>query len=295
MRSTPTPYETFRTVKVELKCPRLRRMTTPSKIWMRSLSPSLILVCTRTVSPTRNCGSWARTSGLTFRSSTSSIAFERIFDSSCSDLFVYRSPKNRFPSSLFAGKVRSALARPRQRLLFPPLGDLCVIAREKDFWHFQPAKLGGAGVVRALEEPLAEALDLDALRVAHHPGHQPRHGVDHRQRGELAAGEHEIAEGNLLVDEGDDPLVHALVAAADEDQLLAPRELLRERMVESAALRGHEDHVRAGETLARRLDGGDQRLGLHHHACAAAVGNVVGDAVLARGEFADVRHLHAHQ
>src|SRR6267143_765077 len=172
MRSTPTPYETLRTVKVELRCPRFRRMTTPSKIWMRSLSPSLILVCTRTVSPTRNCGSWARTSGLTFRNSTSSIAFERIFDSSCLDLFVYRSPKNRFPSSLFAAKVRSALARPRQRLLFPPLGDLCVIAREKDFRHFQPAKLRGAGVVRALEEPLAEALDLYALRVAHHPGHQ---------------------------------------------------------------------------------------------------------------------------
>src|SRR5438132_243850 len=54
-------------------------MTTPSKIWILSLSPSLIFVCTRTVSPTRNSGTWPRTSGVTFRCSTSSIAFERIF------------------------------------------------------------------------------------------------------------------------------------------------------------------------------------------------------------------------
>src|SRR5260370_16394202 len=45
---------------------------------MRSLSPSLILVCTLTVSPTRNAGTWARLSCFTFRSSTSSIAFARI-------------------------------------------------------------------------------------------------------------------------------------------------------------------------------------------------------------------------
>src|SRR5712672_2586008 len=147
MRSTPTPYETLRTVKVELRCPRFLRITTPSKIWMRSLSPSLIFVCTRTVSPTRNSGICPRTSGLTFRCSTSSIAFERIFAPS-SD---YRSPKNNTPSSLLPG------------------------------------------VLRPLQEPVRKALGVCGELVAQHTGHQPCDRLDHRQRRDLAAGEHEVA------------------------------------------------------------------------------------------------------
>src|SRR5574341_949490 len=41
---------------MEREAPRRWAMTTPSKTWIRSLSPSLILVCTRTVSPVRNSG-----------------------------------------------------------------------------------------------------------------------------------------------------------------------------------------------------------------------------------------------
>src|SRR5947199_368005 len=55
-RSTPWPKETLRTVKVEWLPARRRRITAPSKTWILSLSPSLILTCTRTVSPGRNSG-----------------------------------------------------------------------------------------------------------------------------------------------------------------------------------------------------------------------------------------------
>src|SRR5580693_3326975 len=49
-----------RTLNVSLMpVPRLP-MTTPEKIWMRSLSPSTTLVCTRTVSPTLNLASSLR-------------------------------------------------------------------------------------------------------------------------------------------------------------------------------------------------------------------------------------------
>src|ERR1700722_19786873 len=54
VRSTPTPKEILRTVKVSL-FPRPRRLiTTPSKTWMRSLSPSLTFMWILTVSPGRN-------------------------------------------------------------------------------------------------------------------------------------------------------------------------------------------------------------------------------------------------
>src|SRR6266705_3582577 len=198
MRSTPTPYETFRTVKVELRWPRLLRMTTPSKIWMRSLSPSLIFVCTRTVSPTRNAGTWPRASGFTFL-------------------------------------------------------------------------------------------------VAEDPRDQPRRGLDHRQRRGLTSLQDEVAQGQLLVHVGEDPLVDALVASADQHHPLACGQLLRLALVEARALRREEHHVGAGQPRPRRLDRPDQRLRLHHHSGAAAVGHVVGDAVLAGGELADVHDPRAQE
>src|SRR5213593_945159 len=56
IRSTPYPKETFRTVNVEETPLRLVATTTPSKTWMRYLSPSWILTWTRTVSPGRKAG-----------------------------------------------------------------------------------------------------------------------------------------------------------------------------------------------------------------------------------------------
>src|SRR5258705_551915 len=138
---------------------------------MRSLSPSLIFVCTRTVSPTRNSGICPRASGLTFRCSTRSIAFERIFVPS-SD---YRSPKNNTPSSLLPGEqIGAALACARHRLLLPPLRDPLVISGKEDFRHPHAAKLGRPGVLRALQKAVArEALRIGGNPVPQHTGHQP--------------------------------------------------------------------------------------------------------------------------
>src|SRR5882724_11353774 len=61
VRSTPTPYDVLRTVKVSRLAPPLRRMTVPSKTWMRSLTPSTTRTCTRTVSPGLNRGTSLRT------------------------------------------------------------------------------------------------------------------------------------------------------------------------------------------------------------------------------------------
>src|SRR5262245_51215163 len=69
MRSTPWPNDTLRTVNDARVPPRCSPITTPSKIWMRSLSPSRTRTCTRTVSPDRIAG---RSASCVF--STSSIA-----------------------------------------------------------------------------------------------------------------------------------------------------------------------------------------------------------------------------
>ena len=52
-RSTPSPYDTFRTVKLDRKPARRRAIQTPSKFWILSLLPSTIRTRTRTLSPGR--------------------------------------------------------------------------------------------------------------------------------------------------------------------------------------------------------------------------------------------------
>ncbi len=52
MRSTPCPNDTLRTVNEARAPPRCIPMTMPSKIWMRSLSPSRTFTCTARCRPT---------------------------------------------------------------------------------------------------------------------------------------------------------------------------------------------------------------------------------------------------
>src|SRR3954471_7305503 len=56
IRSTPTPYEILRTVKVDREPFETRRMHTPSKACKRVFSPSRIFAQTLIESPGRNSG-----------------------------------------------------------------------------------------------------------------------------------------------------------------------------------------------------------------------------------------------
>src|SRR6266516_4076559 len=64
VRSTPTPKDCFRTVKVSRAPAPWRLRTMPSQTWIRARWPSITLKCTLTVSPALNCGMssriWAR-------------------------------------------------------------------------------------------------------------------------------------------------------------------------------------------------------------------------------------------
>src|SRR5690349_11954038 len=196
-------------------------MTTPSKIWIRSLSPSLIFVCTRTVSPTRNAGTWPRASGFTFFCSTSSIAFARIFAPLlrlAARRVSYCSLKTKESSSFFSleephilgrqpqllEQVRAPLPRAQKRVPPAPAGDARVVAAEQRRRHRNAPELGRTGVLRPFEDHLpGERLGRGALFVSQHPRNEARRRLDQCEGCHLAALQHEVAQGQLLVDVGE--------------------------------------------------------------------------------------------
>ena len=81
----------------------------------------------------------------------------------------------------------------------------------------QPRKLGRASELGILEQTADEALVVDGLIVAEHPGQQAGHRLHHHQCGQLAAGEHEVPHRELLVGQVvGHPLVDALVAPTEQ-------------------------------------------------------------------------------
>src|SRR6266567_4579915 len=138
--------------------PRRCAMTTPSKIWMRSLSPSLILVCTRTESPALN-------SGMSFRTYFCSMTAMALRSMIRSPLQLVVSGLDE-PEVIFCRpepleEVGPFLTGGAQRFAPPPPLDAPVISREEDLRNLHPPVLRGPGVVRVLQQP---ALTLEALR-----------------------------------------------------------------------------------------------------------------------------------
>src|SRR5436309_1226668 len=165
MRSTPWPNDTLRTVKVARVPPRCRPMITPSKIWMRSLSPSRTFTCTRTVSPAFIGG---RSASCDF--STTSILLAPIIYS-FSSLFL--APRDELAQNLLflfvqlgvGEEIRPPLERPAHRFALPPSPDLAMMPRQQHVGHFQgractvlAGNLGRPRVVRKIEQPAVERL-----------------------------------------------------------------------------------------------------------------------------------------
>jgi hypothetical protein len=125
-----------------------------------------------------------------------------------------------------------------------------------------------------IEEPVPEALGLEGLLAAHDARNAARDRLEQDQGGELATGDHVVADRELLGGETvRDPFVHPLVTPAHQHEPRLAGQLVHERLVQPPA-RGREEHT---PLLPRpqRIDGGEDRLGLEHHARPSAEGVVV--------------------
>src|SRR3954469_12386867 len=170
MRSTPWPNDTLRTVNVARAPPRCIPITMPSNTWMRSLSPSRTLTCTRTVSPGLIAGRWV----------------------SCPRSTVSTAVMTLLPFLL--QQIRTVGACALERLLPPPLFNLFVVPRQQHGGHDMAAELSGTGVLRKIQQPARERVARDRRLVTHHPGNQSRDRVENHQRGEFASRQHVIAD-----------------------------------------------------------------------------------------------------
>ncbi len=114
-------------------------------------------------------------------------------------------------------QVRAPGERPPQRLPQPPAAHGAVIAADEDRRHVLAAERRRPGVLRVLEQSVGERF-LVGRCVVDRSREQPDHRVDDDEGRQLAAGQDVVADRELEIDEGPDPLVDALVARADEDR-----------------------------------------------------------------------------
>ena len=88
------------------------------------------------------------------------------------------------------------------------------------------------------------------------PGNEPGDGLDHHQGGNLAARQHVVTDRDLLGRQTlDDPLVHALVPAAEQREVFLSRKFSHERLVEASTCRrqaGARAHDRDRATRRQR-------------------------------------------
>ena len=118
-------------------------------------------------------------------------------------------------------QIGAAAHRAQDRLLAPPAGYLLVVAGAEDLRHGAAVPDRGAAVLGIFQKAVPVALLRKAFRIGQDPGQEPAHRVAHCHGSDLAAGEHEVAQGELFVHAlVDKALVDALVVAADQDEVL---------------------------------------------------------------------------
>ena len=201
--------------------------------------------------------------------------------------------------------------------LTAPAADGGMVAAGEDFGDGDAAEVGRASVVRVVQKTSsavggagnavrgvigrvcvvaeAEALVEGGVFMAKDAREQADGGVDDDGCAEFAAGENEVADGQLVVaEELGDTFVDAFVTAADKDDTFERGEAARGGLRETLALRGEKDHGLACSVAcgfggdAERLDALKDGLRLEDHALATAEGAVVNGAMAVVGPVAEV-------
>ena len=194
-------------------------------------------------------------------------------------------------------KVRTVFERADKRLLPFPLLLAGEVPVEQDLRHPPFAEHRRFGPLGVFEQAFdGEGIVLGRVRVAQGARRQPADGVHQHQRGQLAAGEHKVADrddarGEVLPN----AFVKRLIASADQREMRETSQLARHFLVEAFALRAEQNHRAGGRRAEHALDGGKDRFGLHHHPPAPAVGCIIGGVVLVGSPVADVVRAHLDQ
>src|SRR5512139_4100706 len=161
-------------------------MTIPSNTWMRSLSPSRTLTCTRTVSPDL-------ISGRSTVCICSTVSIAPIFGSLlpllnqlANDVALlgieFGSPQ----------QFRPPLERAPKRLAAPPAPDLAVVPRQQDSRHLLVPELGRPRVLGKVEQPSRKRVCPHRLPIANHPRNEASDRVDHDKGRQFTARQHVV-------------------------------------------------------------------------------------------------------
>ena len=166
------------------------------------------------------------------------------------------------------------------------------MAGEQHIRHAHPLIDRRTGILRVFQQCIGEALLLRGLVAAQHAGDMARQAVDHHHRGQLAAGEHIIPDGNLLVDQRvNGPLIHALIMPAEKDEVFLLRQLFGALLGQHGPS-GREQDAPGRKILHRRAHAVENRLRGHDHARAAAVRIVVTAVMLVERIIPDVDRFY---
>lgn len=174
------------------------------------------------------------------------------------------------------------------RLFLAPFFDFTVVAGEEDFGHWHAAEVFGPGILRVFEVVfMAEGLGHRGLIAAEGSGEEPDAGVGDHHGGEVAGGEHVVADREFPINKGlADASVDAFVVAADEDQMLFSGQGPGVGLAELFTGRAHQEDLGGGSSQG--FDSREEGFTEHHLAGAAAVGTVVDPAVFVLGEIAQL-------
>ena len=133
--------------------------------------------------------------------------------------------------------------------------------------------------------------------MAQHAGYQPCRCVDQHHRGQLAAAQHIVANRPLFIDVTlHHTLVDTFVAPGNHHQRACRGERLHALLIQPTPLGRQVDHRwrQAGGllgTLARIKDSRSERIYLHQHTGAAAIGAIVHAAVAVGGIITRIPEL----
>src|SRR5690349_13197838 len=166
-----------------------------------------------------------------------------------------------------------------ERRPFSPLADLLVVPAQQNFGHAPAAKFRRTRILRAVQHAriALEGLEHCRVRIPQHSRDEPRDDVDYHRRRQFTAAQNVIAHGQLFIRQMlRHPLIHAFIAATDQQQFRHVAEPARRRLVELSSLRRKQNHPLprvpfAARALGKnRLHRVEQRLRLQQHPLAAA-------------------------